>query len=189
MDAEAREELTDVVLCYQAMGVPLDADPVQIEQVYRTLTDGYRKDLSAAGQVQREEARRNLALVQEMYDKIRVSITYHAVEKEYQRRAERSAETTRVKRQPHSAVVERNRQIHCARCNGLIARGLKTCPICKGAVLSPLKRIFKACFTPKKLLLYFVVLAVASVVALRLLRPELFSGNQLDSDPIEQMNK
>jgi rubrerythrin len=164
MGADVQEnELTDVVLCYQSLGLALDSSPTQIDQMYRSLTDENKKKLAAPDPALREEARKSQELVNEMYDKIRGSITYRAMERDYEKRAETAqASEVKVKRAVHQSVVEKRQMVNCPRCNGLIAKGLKTCPICKTRFLSLSEKIMKACFSRNMVILYCLVLAVAA---------------------------
>jgi len=188
MDAQQENELTDIALCYQALGVPLDASPAQIERMYQSLTEENKKKLASAEPGVRADAQRSQDLVDEMYDRIRGSITYHAMEKDYLKKNADLAEA-KVKRPVHQAVAEKNLMINCPRCNGSIRKGLKVCPICKTPIYTVLQKIVRACFTPKKLIIYFVVLSIAALAVLRVLRPELFSSKKPESDILQQISK
>jgi rubrerythrin len=164
MGADAQEnELTDVVLCYQSLGLDLDSSPAQIEQMYRSLTDENKRKLASPDPALREEARKSQELVNEMYDKIRGSITYRAMERDHEKRAgSGQVAEVKVKRAVHQSVVEKRQMVNCPRCNGLIAKGLKTCPICRTRFLSIPEKIMKACFSRNKVIVYCLVLAVAA---------------------------
>jgi hypothetical protein len=160
---EQNNELTDVVLCYQSLGLPLDSSPAQVEKMYRSLADENKRKLTAPEPALREEARKSQELVDEMYDKIRGSITYRAMEKDHEKRASSIAVSqVNAKRPAHRAAVEKRQMVNCPRCNGSIARGLKSCPICKGPLYTPTQKIVRALFSPKKLIIYCLLLVVAA---------------------------
>lgn len=167
----AAEELTDIALCYQSMGLPIDASPAQIEQRYKTLTEEYKKKLVSAQPALRQEAKVSLDLLEEMYRKIQGSITYHATRKDHLK-AEAEAKRTR---EVHHTVVLRNHLVHCPRCNGLISKGLKGCPICKAPLYTPLEKISQA-LTPMRLILCLVLFAVVCALAWAYFQPESFAG-------------
>jgi hypothetical protein len=185
---EQQNELTDVALCYQSMGIQLDASPAEIEQMYRSLTEEYKKKQASQDPALREEARLNLELIGEMYEKIRGSITYHAMQKEYLKKNDHSDEA-RYKRPVHQAVAEKNLKMNCPRCNGLIPKGLKTCPVCKSPLYTATQKIMRAYFTPKMVILYCIVLSVVAAVVVGLLHPERFSGKKTEVDFSEQKEK
>jgi len=188
MDAQQENELTDIALCYQALGVPLDASPVQIDRMYQALSEENKKKLASTDPAERADAKQSQDLVNEMYDKIRGSITYHAMEKDYLKKSADQAEA-KVKRPVHQAVVEKSLIINCPRCNGSIRKGLKVCPICRTPIYTTMQKIMRACFTPKKLIIYLVVLSVAALAAIAVLHPELYSSKKPEGDILQQISK
>lgn len=176
MGAEEQEnELTDVALCYQAMGLPLDASPVEIDRVFLSLTEEARKKLEHSDPALRQEARQSLQLLQGMYEKVRSSITYQTAHKEYLKNSVSGAEIT-PRRPVHQAVLQKSNLVHCPRCNGSISKGLETCPICKSPLHGALAKLIRSYCTPGKLLSYCLVLSLVALVAVALLRPEMLSG-------------
>jgi rubrerythrin len=172
MGAEQQQtELTDVVLCYQSLGIALDASPAVIEERFRTLSDQYKKRLAAPEQSVRDDAKASLELMGEMYLKIRKSVTYLAAEKEHEKRTARPAAGAKTRR-VHSAVAAKSLLMNCPRCNGSVVKGSKVCPICKTQILTPAQRIRKTLLSPRMLVLYLVVLALAALAATRLLQTE-----------------
>jgi len=188
MDAQQENELTDIALCYQALGVPLDASPAQIDRMYQSLTEENKKKSASSDPAERADAKQSQDLVNEMYDKIRGSITYHAMEKDYLKRSADQAEV-KVKRPVHQAVAEKNLIFNCPRCNGSIRKGLKVCPICKTPIYTTMQKIVRAIFTPKKLIIYFVVLSLAALAVVAVLHPELYSPKKPESDILQQISK
>jgi rubrerythrin len=169
MGAEQQNELTDVVLCYHAMGIPLDASPAAIERKYKALLDGYKKKIATADAAGREEIRVSMELLSEMYEKIRGSITYIAMEKE-QEKHERTAKA--AIKPVHDVVAQRALMMQCPRCNGEVVKGSEVCPICKTPIASGVKTFF----TPVNVIVVAMVLALVAMVAIALFNPDLLSG-------------
>jgi len=166
---DPNSELTDVSLCYQAMGIPLDAPPDQIERRYRSLAGEYRKKMTSPDQTQREEARLSLELLQEMYTKIQKSATYRTVHAEsLKKRGTPAVAETGSKRPVHQAVARRSVMVHCPRCNGSMAKGDKVCPICK----TPIQMSY---LTPKMMLIYMVAASLALLAVFAIQYPEKFT--------------
>jgi hypothetical protein len=193
MGAEEENELTDVALCYQSMGVALDASPDEIEKMHRHLTEEHKKNLASPVPAQREEARLSLELLDEMYEKIRGSITYRAFQKDYQKKSSEAATLQeKPQRGVHQAVAQKRLMMICPRCNGSIHKEVKTCPICKTPIYSVMEKIMKSCFTPKKLILYCLVVAAVSLGIFAYLNPgkfSKFSGKNAEIDFIEPKDK
>jgi hypothetical protein len=159
---EKDTELTDIVLCYQAMGVPLDSSPAAIERAFRMLTDASKEKYASTDPAIREDGRQSLELLEQMYSKIQNSVTYKAMEREQLRRQENSQKVeTQVKRPVHRAVLEQKQMVLCPRCNGSIAKGEKTCPICKSAQATSLEKLLAALFSRAALIAYGMVLVLA----------------------------
>ena len=169
MDAECDNELKDVALCYQALGAEICSTPAQLENLYRSLTLEYKKKAVSLDPAIREAARVNLEQVMALYDKITRSITYRAMQKEHLKR-NAEAGPIKVARSPKVTV-----RVHCTCCNGLIPKGLRTCPICKSPMYSAMERKIRAHLAPKKLALYFVIVSTLSLAVLVVRNPERFS--------------
>jgi rubrerythrin len=174
-EQQVQDELTDVALCYQAMGVPLDASPAEIEKMYKSLTEEYTKKLASADPVLREEARVSLELLGVMYEKIRNSITYRAMENDHNKK--KSADDRfagELKRPAHFAAAQQRNMTHCPRCNGSISKAATTCPICKAPIYTALQKVLNH-FTPKRLVLYGIIIAVVSLAVAAIMNPDLVS--------------
>ena len=186
---EQDNELTDVSLCYQSLGIPLGASPTEIEQVFKALTEEYKAKLASPDPAGREEASRNLEQLNEMYDKIRGSVTYRAMEKDHLKRIGNApASEARVKRPVHRAVIEKTPMINCPRCNGVIAKSLKTCPICKSRLYTVTEKIMRAYFSPTKIVIYCLVLAVAASLVFFLNKSgDKTKGSASEIDSLEKL--
>jgi hypothetical protein len=188
MDAQHENELTDIALCYQALGVSLDASPAQIDQMYKALSEENKKKLASASPAVRAEGKESQELVDEMLEKIRGSITYHAMERDYLKKGVDQTEI-KVKRPVHQAVAEKSLIINCPRCNGSIRKGLKVCPICRTPIYTAMQKAVQAYLSPKKLIIYFVLLALATLTVGLVLHPELFASKKPDADVLQQISK
>jgi hypothetical protein len=187
-NGEENQELTDVVLCYQSMGVALDASPAEIEQMLKALTEENKRKMGSPDPAIREEGRRSLDLVHEMYDKICGSITYRAMEQEHLRRASQvQAGKASAPRPVHRAVREKTLMMQCPRCNGTIAKGLKVCPVCKSRLYTVTEKILRSLFTRNKVIAYCLILVVgASLVFFYLQDREQTKDGMTNLDPLEQ---
>jgi len=174
---QQQNELSDVALCYQAMGVQLDASPVEIDSLYKSLTEGYKKKLEHPDPLLRQEARKSLDQLEEMYQKIRNSISYHAAQKDYlKKNAADAGAVIRPARPLHHSVARQSLMMHCPRCNGSINKGLKFCPICKSPIYTVLEKLQRAYLTPKQLVIYCVLASVISLTVYGALHPDRLSG-------------
>jgi DnaJ-class molecular chaperone len=173
---DQNSELTDVSLCYQAMGIPLDAPPDQIERRYRSLAVEYKKKMASSDQALREEARLSLELLQEMYSKIQKSATYRAFHEEsLKKRAASPVAETGSQRGVHQAVAQRSLMVHCPRCNGSMVKGDKICPICKTPMYSSMQKIQMSYFTPKMIVIYCIAASLSALAVFAILYPEKFA--------------
>ena len=193
MGAEPHEnELTDVVLCYQSMGVPLDAFPAEIERMFKALTEENKRKMGSPDPAIREEGRQSLQLVTEMYDKIRGSITYRAMEQEHLKRASQAPVGKASQPRPvQRAVREKSLMVQCPRCNGTIAKGLKVCPVCKSRLFTVTEQLLRSLFSRNKVIAYCLILvAVASLVFFYLQKSDTAGDKKKDDlsnlDPLEQ---
>ena len=175
MGSDHDKELTDIALCYQALGTDISATPAQLERLYKSLTDEYKKKLTSLDPAIRDAARMNLEQVGVMYDKITRSITYQAKAKDC---LNDSAKLTDAgpKRTVRENVTVR---VACSRCNGLVPKGLRACPICKSPLYSATEQKMRAHLAPKKLAIYFAILSAVSLAVLGVRSPEKLSAPAL----------
>jgi DnaJ-class molecular chaperone len=179
MDAEEQDrELSDAALCYQAMGLSLDANPLEIERMYKSLTDEYKKKVASTDPALRAKARKDLELLREMNEKIQKSITYRAAHKEFVRK---QAVTPAVggkrhspgngKRPLHQSVIQNKQMVHCPRCNGLISREARICTICKAPIYTAAEKL-RNLVTPARVAIFCFFLLTVAAVAVDVLYPE-----------------
>lgn len=171
MSGEEQGVLGSVVLCYQSMGLALDAPPPVVEQKFKTLAEGYRKKLTDPAC--RVEAQRELEVLEEMYDKIRRSISYQTAERDYQKKVEADqapAEPAQPVKPVHDVVAQRGVMTLCPHCNGSIVIGTRDCPICKKTIYTTGEKI-AALFTRKNIIIAAVVVALLTVGVLCFTHP------------------
>lgn len=167
MSAKNDKDLTDIALCYQALGTDISATPAQLQRLYASLAAEYKKKLLSTDPAVREAARVNLEQVSVMYEKIKGSITYRAMEN---KGAHVDESLGRRVRGPQVRVT-----VHCSCCNGLIPKGLRTCPICKSPLYSATEKMMRVHLAPKRLAVYFVIVSAVSLAVLGVRSPEKFS--------------
>lgn len=158
--AAQEEELTDVILCYKAMGLSLDDGPAHIAQTYNDLTEGFRGNLASVDPTVREDARKNIALMREMYDKIKGSVTYNTIVRELEKNGRLAAEMKAAEAVKPKVVKLENHLTHCPSCRNVINIKSKVCPICKYRILTPLEKFVRRHLTTKKVVIAAVLLIV-----------------------------
>ncbi len=170
-DAEQDKELTDVILCYKAMGVSIDDSPAQIERAYKLLTEDYRKNLASPDPAVRESARNSMLLVSEMYDKIKGSITYNAKAKECMKAGMREVERQSTARAAASVKVEKSRLMNCPSCRSAISIGSKSCPVCKTRIYTKTEQILNQYFTKTTIIILCLFLLIGILAGLGIMYP------------------
>lgn len=170
-DADQDKELTDVILCYKAMGISIDDSPEQIERTYKLLTEEYRKNLASLDPAVRENARNSMVLVKEMYDKIKGSITYTAKAKECLKAGMREADGPKTSRAATAVKVEKSRLMNCPSCRSMINIGLKTCPICKTRIYSKTEKFLNQYFTKTTIIILCLFLLIGILAGLGIMYP------------------
>lgn len=176
MGSDHDKELTDIALCYQALGTDISATPAQLERLYKSLTDEYKKKLTSLDPAIRDAARMNLEQVGVMYDKITRSITYRAKANDCLNKSANLSDAGSKKAARGANVTVR---VACTCCNGLIPKGLRTCPICKSPLYSATEQKMRAHLAPKKLAIYFAILSAVSLAVLGVRSPEKLSAPAL----------
>src|SRR5476651_1945070 len=93
-DAKDQEkELSDIDLCYKALGLSVGDSPERIEMTYNRLMGMSKSNLASGDPAVREEAKNSIALVNQMYENIKASVTYQSMVKEYSKSNAREKET------------------------------------------------------------------------------------------------
>lgn len=176
-DAENHEELSDVALCYKAMGLEMDASPDEIEQTYARLTEGFRKELASSDPAVREQARVSIMQVKELYDKIKTSVTYAAKVRDHEKQvAAGKVDAVAAERLSTDSKLRKSSLQQCSSCKGYIAVGLKQCPYCRARILSKTENALRAVFTPLNVTIICLVLIIGVLAVVAMLYPSQLSA-------------
>lgn len=165
--SQKEKELSDIELCYKAMGLSFSDNPEQVERTYRKLKDEYGKAMRSTDQSERVAASENLKQLEELFTTITGSLIYKDYAREYEKyqaaKAERQADR-KQKQQQQTAVKEA--LVSCPYCKKLIAPKLKVCIYCRGKILTPMEQLMAKVFSTKNLVVatIVVVLVIAGVV-------------------------
>ncbi len=175
MDAVSgkEQELSDIELCYKAMGLSFSDNPDQVEKTYRKLKEEYSKSVRSTDLAVRATAQENLKQVEELFATITGSLIYKDYAREYEKytslKAEKRAE--RRQKQPPPAVTQSHR--NCPYCNRPIASTLKVCIYCHGRIMTPMEELTAKLFSTRNLIIAAIAaLLVISAIAL-MSNPEL----------------
>lgn len=149
-------ELNDVSLCFQALGIEFGAPPDEVEKAYKRMIDVIKKKQSSANPAERAEAAKDLELAHDLYDKIKNSVTYNTRLKE---RDQAESLKEQIKK---SAEQQQQMQFKvCLSCQKTIGASLKKCPYCKEPVRTPLEMFFHRLFSGANLVIILVLLVLA----------------------------
>lgn len=161
------KELSDIELCYKAMGLSFSDNPEQVERTYRKLKDEYGKAMTSSDPAGRINASDNLKQLEELFATITGSLIYKDYAREYEKykalKAEKLAER-KLKQQQKPVVKEE--LVDCPYCKKMISPRLKVCIYCRGKILTPMEQLMANVFSTRNLvvLAVVVVLAIAGVV-------------------------
>lgn len=167
MSDVSEKELSDIELCYKAMGLSFSDNPEQVERTYRKLKEEYGKAMTSSDPSDRVTASENLRQLEELFATITGSLIYKDYAREYEKYKELKAEKLAERRlkQQQKPVVE-EKLINCPYCNKPIAQKLKVCIYCRGKILTPMEQLIAKVFSTRNIvvLVIVVVLAIAGVV-------------------------
>ncbi len=161
-DSAEDKELNDIMLCYQAMGASIGDSPEKLERLYNEIIKQYKKDLASSDLAERTNAKASFDQVNEMYAKIKNSITYSAMTKDYLKAGERAASQDRSAQR---TKVEKASLRNCPHCNKIISIAFKVCPMCKTPILTGTEKFFKLVFSRTAIVMYLVLVIVALAAA------------------------
>lgn len=165
--ADKEKELSDIELCYKAMGLSFSDNPEQVEKTYRKLKDEYGRAMRSSDQAERAAATENLKQLEELFTTITGSMIYKDYAREYEKYKEIKASemSERQKKKAEQSAVKEE-LVNCPYCHKLIAPKLKVCMYCRGKILTPMEKLMEQIFSPKYLVIagIFVVLVIAAVV-------------------------
>jgi hypothetical protein len=166
------EGLKDIELCYTAMGLSMGDSPAKIEMTYKRLVEMYKANLAAPDHRAREEAKGSLRLIEEMYDKIKNSVTYQSMLREQERRGKLQGGAERARTANAGAGMMDRSLMHCPMCHTVITKGIKICPRCKGRIYTPAEKLMNKIFTKTNMIIFFGVALLAVTAFFGLMFPE-----------------
>jgi hypothetical protein len=167
-DASDKEkELSDIELCYKAMGLSFSDNPEQVEKTYRKLKDEYTKIMHSSDLAARSGAAENLKQLEELFTTITGSLIYKDYAREYEKYKALKAEqmAARKQKQEQQPVVK-EQLIDCPYCKKKISAKLKVCIYCHGKILTPMEQLMAKVFSTRNLvvLTIVVVLVISGVI-------------------------
>jgi hypothetical protein len=168
-DAQKEKELSDIELCYKAMGLSFSDNPEQVERTYRKLKDEYTKSLHSSDTSGRASAAENMKQLEELFTTITGSLIYKDYAREYEKYKESRAEKlAEHKRKQEAAPVVKNTLIDCPYCHKPIDSHMKVCIYCHGKILTPMEKLMSKLFSTRNLVILtiVVVLVIAGVIVI-----------------------
>ncbi|HIJ94667.1 MAG TPA: hypothetical protein HPP94_02805 [Desulfuromonadales bacterium] len=164
--AEKENELSDIELCYKAMGLSFSDNPEQVEKTYRKLKDEYGNSMRSADPAIRQSATENLKQLEELFVTITGSLIYKDYAREYEKYKAQKAEQLAARKQKTEQPVVKEMLINCPYCHKPISKKLKVCIYCHGKILTPMEQLMSKVFSTRNLIIatIFVVLIIAGVV-------------------------
>ena len=159
-DPRKNEELTDIDLCYKALGLSVGDSPEQIEATYNRLTDIYKNNMKSADAHVRDEAKNSLTLIADMYENIKASVTYQAMEKEYAKKGKLSGDAGKIKAE---AAAMRNTHKECPSCMAMVIKSATKCPTCKHEFKTAADKIMGQFLTKTNVIIVSVIILLAVV--------------------------
>jgi len=166
------KELSDIELCYKALGLSFSDNPEQVEKTYRKLKDEYTRTMRSSDPTERGGAAENLKQLEELFKTITESMIYKDYAREYEKYKAFKAEQMAARKQKQPPQVKEV-LVPCPYCSKVISPKLKVCIYCRGKILTPMEKIMAKAFSKGNLIvaIIVVVLIIAGVI--------LFSNPQL----------
>ena len=173
--SQKSKEQLDVDLCYKGLGASTTDSPEQIEAKYRRLIETCKGELRSPDPRARENAKNQLVLFEDLYNKIKNSAMYQSTAKEYEKRNRERAPSPAA-----DGPVMKSNLIHCPSCNAMIGKGLASCPVCKADFRTRTDKIVQNYIaktpnlTTLSLVLVLLLVLVGALIFLVLMYPERF---------------
>jgi hypothetical protein len=164
---EKENELSDIELCYKAMGLSFSDNPEQVEKTYRKLKDEYNNAMRSSDSAARHTASENLKQLEELFVTITGSLIYKDYAREYEKyKAQKAEQLAARKQKQHEQPAVKETLFNCPYCHKPISHKLKACIYCHGKILTPMEQLMTKVFSTKNLLIatILVVLVIAGVV-------------------------
>lgn len=159
------ETYDNIELCYKVMGLSFSDPPDQVDRIYHSLVDKYKRDMSSSDPDARQNAKTNLDQVNELFERITNSMIYKDYAREYEKYKQFKADEAEARKQKHEA--EKDVLMICPYCSKRIPIKQRTCIYCHGTIYTPAELLLKKLLAPKVLIagaVFFVLIAVAVVV-------------------------
>lgn len=168
------KELSDIELCYKAMGLSFSDNPVQVEKTYRKLKDEYGNAMRSNVSAERISATEGLKQLEEIFTTITGSLIYKDYAREYEKYRELKAEklTERNLKQQQSPAVKES-MVNCPYCQKLIVPKLKVCIYCHGKILTPMEQLIAKVFSTRNLIVASVVFVLVIAGVVLVMNPQL----------------
>lgn len=174
--SDKEKELSDIELCYKAMGLSFSDNPEQVERTYRKLKDEYTNATRSSDQTERAAAAENMKQLEGLFTTITGSLIYKDYAREYDKykalKAEKLAE--HKKKQAQQPVVKED-LVKCPYCQKLIAPKLKVCIYCHGKILTPMEKVIAKLFSTRNLVILTAIVLLAMVGLVLKSNPELLN--------------
>jgi len=172
--SEKEKELSDIELCYKAMGLSFSDNPEQVEKTYRKLKDEYDKAMRLPDPTARASASENLKQLEKLFTTITGSLIYKDYAREYEKYKELKAEklAERKLKQQQQPVVKET-LVNCPYCAKLITPKLKVCIYCRGKILTPMEQLIANVFKIRNVIAAGVVLSLVGLGIVIILNPGL----------------
>jgi len=175
MSDVSEKELSDIELCYKAMGLSFSDNPEQVERTYRKLKDEYGKAMTTSDSSERGTASENLRQLEELFATITGSLIYKDYAREYEKYKELKAEKQVERRlKQHEKTLVKEAIVNCPYCHKLIVSKLKVCIYCQGKILTPTEQLMAKAFKTRNVIVTVTILALVGLGALVLLNPNIF---------------
>ncbi|MEI6208321.1 MAG: hypothetical protein WCP20_16190 [Desulfuromonadales bacterium] len=170
------KELSDIELCYKAMGLSFSDNPEQVQQTYKKLKDEYTRAIRSPDPAERSNASENLKQLEELFETITGSLIYKDYAREYEKYKAIKAEqlSERKQKQQQKQAEDKEAVINCPYCHKPIAAKLKMCIYCHGKILTPMEQLMAKLFNTRNMIVLAVVLVVVAVVVVLQRYPKLF---------------
>jgi len=170
----SENELSNIELCYKAMGLSFSDNPEQVERTYRKLKEEYGRAMRSSDTSQRADATENLKQLEELFISITSSLIYKDYAREYAKyKAIKDEEQAAKKQKQGEKPVVKDVLVNCPYCHKLISPKLRVCMYCRGKILTPMEKMMEKLFTTKGIIIIAVVLLLIAVAVVVALNPHL----------------
>jgi hypothetical protein len=184
-DSNKENELSEIELCYKAMGLSFSDNPEQVEKTYRKLKDEYTRGMRSTDPSERVAADENLKQLEELFKTITGSLIYRDYAREFEKYKEIKAEEIQARKQKQAEQpVVKEALISCPYCQKPISTKLKVCIYCHGKILTPMEQMMAKLFSTKVLVIFVVLLLIVAAVVVAM-NPEILQSLGLDSTRIK----